>query len=128
MNKRLYPISEDYFKNNIYCYLAEFKDGRGRPALIKDYDFFCAVLYVMRTGIPWRDVPEQYGSWHTIYTRFKRWSESGWFWKLLKILQTKKLMNVDFTWIDSTTVAVHRHGSGALKKKGINQLVEEEKE
>jgi hypothetical protein len=46
---------------------------------------------------------------------------------MVLILQAKKLMSVDFTWIDSTTIAVHRHGSGALKKKEINQLVEGEK-
>lgn len=120
MNERFYPISRDYFQENIYPYLLEFKDGRGRPPLISDYDFFCAVLFVMRTGIAWRDLPDRYGSWHTIYTRFKRWSESGWFWKLLQGLQAKKLLNVDFTWVDSTTITVHRHGSGALKKREIN--------
>ncbi len=70
----------------------------------------------MRTGISWRDVPQQYGPWYIIYTRFNRWSASGWFWKLLQILQAKKLMSTNFTWIDSTTIAVHRHGPGALKK------------
>ena len=119
MNKRLYPISEEYFKRPLHPYLLECKDGRGRPALISDYDFFCAILYVMRTGISWRDLPRHYGSWHTIYTRFKRWSASGWLWKLLQMLQAKKLISVDFTWMDSTTIAVHRHGSGALKKKEI---------
>jgi len=43
----------------------------------------------------------------------------GWFWKLLHRLQAKKLVSVDFTWIDSTTVSIHRHGSGSLKKKEI---------
>lgn len=120
MNERFHPISNDYFQKHIHPLLIELKDGRGRPSLISDYDFFCAVLFVMRTGIAWRDLPDRYGSWHTIYTRFKRWSESGWFWKLLQRLQGKKLISVDFTWIDSTTIHVHRHGSGALKKRGIN--------
>ena len=40
MNKRLYPISEEYFKRHLHPYLLECKDGRGRPALISDYDFF----------------------------------------------------------------------------------------
>lgn len=120
MNKRLNPLTEDDFKQHIQPYLTELKDGRGRPASIKDYDFFCAVLFVMRTGVPWRDLPGYYGSWHTIYTRFKRWSASGWFWKLLQMLQAKKLISVNFTWIDSTTIVIHRHGSGALKKKEIN--------
>ena len=116
MNERFYPISNDYFQEHIHPLLIELKDGRGRPSLISDYDFFCAVLYIMRTGISWRDLPDRYGSWHTIYTRFKRWSESGWFWRLLQRLQAKKLISVDFSWIDSTTINVHRHGSGALKK------------
>ena len=71
-------------KEHIHPCLIEFKDGRGRPPLITDYDFFCAVLFVMRTGIAWRDLPTHYGCWHTVYTRFKRWSTSGWFWKLLQ--------------------------------------------
>ncbi len=57
MNNRLYPITEEYFKKHIDCDLVEFKDGRARPPLIKNDDFFCAVLFVMRTGISWRDVP-----------------------------------------------------------------------
>jgi len=120
MNRRFYPISKNDFKEHIYPCLLELKDGRGRPPSITDYDFFCAVLFVMRTGIAWRDLPAYYGCWHTIYTRFKRWSASGWFWKLLQRLQAKKLIKVDFTWIDSTTIAAHRHGSGALKKKEVN--------
>ncbi len=117
MNNRLYPFSEDYFKEHIHPHILSFKDGRGRPAKISDYQFFCAVLYVLRTAVAWRDLPGAYGSWHTIYTRFKRWSESGWFWKLLQNLQAKKLIKADFTWVDSTTITVHRHGSGALKKR-----------
>ena len=120
MNKRLYPFSNNYFQKHIQSYITGFKDSRGRPALISDYKFFCSILYVMRTGIAWRDLPIQYGSWHTIYTRFKRWSESGWFWTLLQEIQKKKLVKVNFTWIDSTTIAVHRHGSGPLKKKEGN--------
>ena len=119
MTKRHYPFSEEYFNEHLKTYILGLKDGRGRPSLISDYQFFCAVLYVLRTGVPWRDVPENYGSWHTIYTRFKRWSESGWFWKLLKVLQAKKLMKAEYTWVDSTTITVHRHGSGALKKEEI---------
>jgi len=44
------------------------------------------------------------------------------------VLQVKKLVKVDFVWVDSTTIAVHRHGSGALKKKEISLLDEEGKD
>nr|WP_235661280.1 transposase [Candidatus Hamiltonella defensa] len=93
----------------------------GRPASISHYQFFSAVLYVLRTGIPWRDVPDLYGHWHTIYMRFKRWSENGLFWNLLYRLQQKKKIKMDCTWVDSTTVAIHRHGSGSLKKRDLNR-------
>ena len=119
MNNRYYPFSEEYFNEHLKSYILNLKDGRGRPSLISDYQFFCAVLYVLRTGVSWRDVPQIYGCWHTIYMRFKRWSENGWFWQLLKALQAKKLLKADFTWVDSTTIAVHRHGSGTLKKRVI---------
>lgn len=121
MNKRLYPLSEEQFNEQVLPHLLSYKDGRGRPARISDYEFFCAVLYVLRTGVPWRDLPERYGAWHTIYTRFKRWSESGWFWDLLCTLQAGKHLKIDFTWVDSTTVGLHRHGSGALKKTANNR-------
>ena len=124
MKGRLYPLTEKQFETEVLPHLLSYKDGRGRPAKISDYSFFCGVLYVLRTGIPWRDLPQCYGSWHTIYTRFKRWSESGWFWRLLNTLQAKKAINIDFAWVDSTSLGVHRHGSGALKKKGSNQLAE----
>jgi transposase len=128
MNKRLYPFSEEYFNQHLKSYIISLKDGRGRPSLISDYQFFCGVLYVLRTGISWRDIPDCYGSWHTIYMRFRRWSTSGWFWELLHILQAKKMMKVDFTWVDSTTIAVHRHGSGPLKKMETKWSGEEGKD
>ncbi len=58
-----------------------------------------------------------YGEWHTIYTRFKRWSENGLFWFLVYQLQQKKKITVDINWVDSTTISIHRHDSGALKKR-----------
>lgn len=120
MSKRLYPFSEEHFQKHIQPHIQNLKDGRGRRAKIQDYSFFCGALYVLRTGVPWRDLPDCYGPWHTIYTRFKRWSDSGWFWKLLQALQESKLLRANFTWVDSTTISIHRHGSGALKKRGLN--------
>ena len=83
---------------------------------------------MLRTGIPWRYLPTCYGPWHTIYTRFKRWSESGLFWTLLCTLQADKKLNMSFSWVDSTTITVHRHGSGALKKTDLSQLEEADAE
>lgn len=116
MNSRHYPLTEADFKREIEPYIISFKNRSGQPTCVTHYDFFCAVLYVLRTGIPWRDLPSFYGKWHTIYTRFKRWSEQGLFWSLLCQLQQKKRTTVDIAWIDSTTVGVHRHGACYFKK------------
>ena len=120
MDSRYYPFSEEDFVREIEPYIASHYKRPGRPVEVSHYQFFCAVLYVLRTGVSWRDVPVQYGKWHTIYTRFKRWSENGLFWFLVYQLQQKKKVTVDISWVDSTTIGIHRHGSGASKKKDLS--------
>lgn len=112
------------FKQTIEPLISLHYKRPGRPPKESHYHFFCAVLYVLRTGVSWRDLPSCFGSWHTIYTRFKRWSENGLFWSLLYTLQHQRKVTIDFAWIDSTTVGLHRHGSGALKKWARNLLDE----
>ena len=73
LEQRKYAIKEERFKEEPF--LEESKKKSGRPTKVSHYKFFCGVLYILRTGIPWRDLPEEYGNWHTIYTRYKRWSE-----------------------------------------------------
>lgn len=113
---RKYPISKSKFEELIEPIINEELKKPGRPSKISHYNFFCGVLYVLRTGIAWRDLPEEYGNWHTIYTRYKRWSESGFFWKLLYQLQSAKQLLMDVVFVDGSIVPLHRHGGGALKK------------
>ena len=120
MESRYYPLNEEDFKNHVEPYIKTHYKGPGRPAKVSHYQFFCAVLYLLKTGVSWRDVPSRYGKWHTIYTRFKRWSENGLFWGLMYQLQHAKKITVDIIWVDSTTIPIHRHDSGALKKKELN--------
>ena len=63
------------------------------------------ILYALRTGIPWRDMPEQYGPWSTIYNRFNRWSKAG-IWDMIfeAIVDSH---NVDTVMVDSTSVRAH---------------------
>ena len=99
MNLRYYPLQLADFKREIEPHIISSKNRSGRPSKVSHYKFFCAVLYVLRTGFSWRDLPSFYGSWHTIYTRFKRWSENGLFWRLLYQLQQKKRITLDFVLI-----------------------------
>jgi len=75
------------------------------------------VIWVARSGAPWRDMPERYGPWETAYTRFRELVDSG------VLVQIFKDLNIDADMqdlgLDSTTVRAHQHAAGA--KKGANQ-------
>ncbi|MDR0678532.1 MAG: transposase [Holosporaceae bacterium] len=122
MSDRLYPFSENVFNEKILpLILEETTPMGGRPPKISHYVCFCAMLKILSCSIPWRDCPREYGSWHTIYTRFKRWSENGLFWKILTTLKQRKCLEFRIVFMDSTTVKVHRHGSGAPPKKRFSK-------
>lgn len=122
MCKRIYPVSREYFAKQIQPLIISCYSRAGRPKQVSDYQVFCAVLYVLRTGIPWRDLPSCYGYWHTVYLRFKKGSDRGvWWYVLIKLQQTKKL-RMNIVLADSTTIKIHRHGGGL---KGGNKPEEE---
>jgi transposase len=112
MNKRLYPISEKEFSIHINPLIISHYSRAGRPQKVSNYQVFCAMLYVLRTGIPWRDLPECYGYWHTVYLRFKKGSDRGIWWNIIIKLQQLKKIKMAIVMSDSTTFKVHRHGGG----------------
>ena len=112
MDTRLYPISLDFFNATILPLIEGSYIWKGRPPSISHYQVFCAILYVLRTGVPWRDLPVSYGKWHPIYLRFKRGSERGLWWHILITLQQRKKLQLNVVLVDSTTFKVHRHGGG----------------
>lgn len=78
--------------------------------------FIEAVLWIARTGSPWRDLPNELGNWHTTYTRFARWSRSGVWARVAKALSGDA--DLEQLFIDSTIVRAHQHAAGAQKKLG----------
>ena len=100
MKDRYFPIETDIFDKRILPLIIQQQNRSGRPTKVSHYTFFCAILYVMRTGVCWRDLPPLFGPWHTIYTRFKRWSENGLFWAILRKLQQDKHIQLDIAWVD----------------------------
>jgi transposase len=70
------------------------------------------ILYKLRVGCPWRDVPEFFGNWNALFKRFNEWSSQG---KLLKIfLSLSKDPDHEWTFIDGSIVKAHQHSAGAI--------------
>jgi transposase len=78
------------------------------------------ILYVTENGCKWRALPKSYGNWHTVYVRMNRWSRNGVLRRLFEGLQQENIIRVrmEALCLDSTSVKVHPHGTGALKKAG----------
>jgi transposase len=112
MDKRHYPISEAYFEEQINPLIKRHYSAAGRPQSVSNYQVFCATLYVLRTGIPWRDLPKCFGYWHTVYLRFKKGSDRCIWWTILLKLQQEKRLTMNVVMVDSTIINVHRHGGG----------------
>ena len=81
--------------------------------------FVEAVLWKVRTGSPWRDLPAYFGNWNTVYRRFRDWSQAGVFERLFCALSDEP--DMEYAMIDATIVPVHRHGHGAKGGLEIRQ-------
>ena len=90
---------------------------RGRP-WANHRKVINGILWKLRTGAPWRDLPDRYGSWQTCYDRFVRWRRDGTWERLLSRVQAKSdaisdvLIEVS---LDSTVVRAHQHAAGARR-------------
>jgi putative transposase len=80
--------------------------------------FLEAVLWMVRTGAPWRDLPEMFGNWNSAFVRFSRWSKSGVWDRLFATMADEP--DFEYVMIDSTIVRAHQHAAG---KKGGVRLV-----
>ena len=80
-----------------------------------------ATAWRFRTGAPWRDVPERFGNWNTIYKNFNRWAEQGVWARVLEHVQAMAHHAGTLDWvasIDSTVVRVHQHGATLPRDTG----------
>lgn len=76
--------------------------------------FVEAVLWLLRNGCRWRALPAAWGNWHTMYTRFQRWARTGVWDNVFTAVQQDEALHT--LLVDSTSIRVHQHGSGARKK------------
>jgi len=85
-----------------------------RGVTAKDNRLFLeAVLWIMRTGAPWRDLPPELGNWHTTFTRFSRWSKKGVWDRVFAAVSGDR--DLEEVFFDSTAVRAHLHAAGDQK-------------
>jgi putative transposase len=77
--------------------------------------FVEAVLWLARTGVPWRDLPDSFGNWNSVFVRFSRWSKDGVWDRLFAAMADDP--DFEYVMIDSTIVRTHQHAAG--KKGGL---------
>jgi transposase len=98
------------------------KPSTGRPA--KNHrKMLDGMLWIARTGAPWRDLPPRYGPWRTVASRFYRWRKAGVLTHVLAALQTQADAQSQLDWdthfVDGSVIRAHQHAAGA--KRGIQR-------
>ena len=89
------------------------KGKRGRPAKCDNRSAMNGILWIARGGAPWRELPERYGPWQTVYSRFRKWRDMGVFEAVFQALS----IDADFEniSINSTSCKVHQSANGGEK-------------
>ena len=95
------------------------KTGRG-PARQDDRRILNGIFYILRTGAPWRDLPERYGPRTTVYNRYNRWGQRG-IWKGIFDALAKERKD-SLIFIDSSIVKAHRAAAGSKKGNWLKVL------
>lgn len=79
------------------------------------------MLWIVRTGSPWRDLPEVFGEWNSVFRRFSRWSQKGVWQRIFEALSDDP--DFEYLVVGSTIICAHQHASGAQKRGGKDQAL-----
>jgi transposase len=117
MTKRRHELTDEQWERLVGL-LPPQKPKTGRPAL-DHRTVVNGILWVLRTGAPWRDLPERYGKWRTVYSRFRRWRDAGIWERALAAVQQDADQQGELEWavhfVDGSIVRAHQHAAGAKK-------------
>ena len=112
---RRYELTEQEWGQIAPLLPAEKNSRPGRPS--KDNRLMInAMVWIARSGAPWRDLPERYGPWKSVYSRFRKWIEDGILDNIFRVLSLEA--ELDELFLDATIVKAHQHSAGA-KKGGL---------
>ena len=91
------------------------KAGDSGVTAVNNRLFIEAVLWIARTGSPWRDLPKSFGHWHRVYVRYNRWSHKGTWTKILAAIADDP--DLEYLMVDGSIVRVHQHGAAKKTSK-----------
>lgn len=89
-------------------------------ARVDDRRVINGIFYVLRTGSPWRDLPERYGPYTTVYNRYNRWAKAGIWLRIFEALAARSPQSMQM--IDSSIIRAHQHAAGGKKGARITPL------
>ena len=109
-------MNEDRFvlTDEVWLHLAPHLPGKQGDAGVTGKDnrlFLEAVLWRVRTGLPWRDLPADFGNWNSVFRRFRRWADNGVFERIFT--EINGAPDFEYAMIDGTIVQAHQKASGA---------------
>ena len=118
-------ITQDQYERIEHC----FPKHRGKLRY-GNLQVLNAILYIAENGAKWRRLPEQFGHWHTVYTRMRDWAKKGVLDRVFGSLQQEQIIHIkiEAASLDSTSIKVHPDGAGALKKTVRNPLADPEED
>lgn len=123
MTTRRYELTDEEWEQVKDLLPPERTGKKGKPR--KDNRLMLnAMIWLARSGAPWRDLPERFGSWKSVYTRFRKWLDDGILDNIFRILTLDAELS-EFS-LDSTIVRAHQHSAGAKKGAKITRLEEAE--
>jgi len=89
-------------------------------ARVEDRRVINGIFYVLRTGSPWRDLPERYGPYTTVYNRYNRWAKAGVWLRIFETLAASSPQSMQL--IDSSIIRAHQHAAGGKRGARITPL------
>ena len=84
--------------------------------------FVEAVLWIVRTGSPWRDLPTDFGHWHRVYVRYNRWSKKGIWERIFTTMSDDP--DLEYVMVDGSIVRVHQHGAAKKTNRHLKRKVD----
>ncbi|QJW88200.1 IS5 family transposase [Spirosoma taeanense] len=115
---RRYEITDQQWQQ--IAHLLPGKVGHVGRSAVDNRLFINAVIWIARSGAPWRDLPERFGPWNSVYQRFRRWAKAG-VWKT--VFDELQEPDLDWLMIDSTTVRAHQHAAGPKKSDPASECL-----